>query len=47
VTTVRWTDTRFVGNGVALDQRRPGPDIFTATVRIGTDGQILEERLGR
>ena len=47
VTTVRWIDVRFVAAGVALDQRRPGPDIFTATVRVGADGEIIEERLGR
>src|SRR5262249_35915153 len=47
LTTVRWTDVRFVAGGVAVDQRRPGPDIFTATVQIDTGGQILRERLGR
>ena len=47
VTTVRWTDVRFAAGGVALDQRRPGLDMFTATVRVGGDGQILLERLGR
>ena len=45
VTIVRWTDMRFVV-GIA-DQPRAGPDMFSATVRIGPDGQILEERLGR
>jgi membrane-bound metal-dependent hydrolase YbcI (DUF457 family) len=47
VTTVRFTDVRFAGAGFALDQQRPGPDIFTATIRVGTDGQILQEHLGR
>jgi len=47
VTTVRWTDVRFAGGGFALEQRRPGPDVFTATVRISPDGQILQQRLGR
>jgi membrane-bound metal-dependent hydrolase YbcI (DUF457 family) len=47
VTTVRLTDVRFAGSGVSLDQRRAGPNFFTATVRVGTDGEILQERLGR
>ncbi len=46
VTTVRWTDVRFVAGVVSLEPR-PGPDIFTAVVRIGTDGRVLQERLGR
>lgn len=46
VTAVRWSDMRFVGGVIALDQplSRPGP--FTVTVRTGPDGQILEEKLG-
>jgi len=28
---------------IALDQPRSGPDLFTATVRLSPDGQILEE----
>jgi membrane-bound metal-dependent hydrolase YbcI (DUF457 family) len=47
VTTVRWTDVRFASGGVALEQRRPGASFFTATVTVGTDGQVLQERLGR
>jgi membrane-bound metal-dependent hydrolase YbcI (DUF457 family) len=47
VTTVRWTDVRFASGGLALEQRRPGSSFFTATVTVGTDGQILQERLGR
>lgn len=47
VTTVRWTDVRFGAGRVAIEQRPPGPDIFTATVSVGADGQILQERLGR
>jgi membrane-bound metal-dependent hydrolase YbcI (DUF457 family) len=46
VTTVRWTDVRFAANGLA-SERRPGPRFFTATVTVGADGRILEERLGR
>jgi hypothetical protein len=44
VSVVRWTDVRFV-IGMA-DQPRPGPDMFTATVRVGPDGRVLDERLG-
>jgi hypothetical protein len=47
VTTVRWSDMRFAGGPFALDQPAPRGNIFTATVRIGPDGQVLEERLGR
>jgi len=47
VTTVRWTDVRFVVGMPTLDQPKPGPDIFTATVRIGADGRVLQETLGR
>ena len=46
-TIVRWTDVRFVVGMISLDQPGPGPDLFTATVRIGADGQILQESLGR
>jgi membrane-bound metal-dependent hydrolase YbcI (DUF457 family) len=46
VTSVRWSDMRFVGGVLALDQplTRPGP--FTVTVRTGSDGRVLEEVLG-
>ena len=48
MTTVRWTDVRFVSGGVAVEQRRPGgASFFTATVIVGADGQVLQERLGR
>jgi membrane-bound metal-dependent hydrolase YbcI (DUF457 family) len=47
VTTVRWTDVRFAAGLVSVEQPRPGPDIFTAIVRISADGQILQEKLGR
>jgi hypothetical protein len=47
IVTVRWTDMRFAGGVVALDQPGSGPDLFTATVRMSADGQILEQRLGR
>jgi membrane-bound metal-dependent hydrolase YbcI (DUF457 family) len=48
ITTVRWSDMRFVGGPLGLDQqsaRRIAP--FTASVRIAPDGRILEESLGR
>jgi membrane-bound metal-dependent hydrolase YbcI (DUF457 family) len=44
--TVTWTDLRFNDRPprTVADRRRGG--FFTATVRISTDGEILEERLG-
>jgi len=48
ITTVRWSDMRFAGGPLGLDQqpaRRVAP--FTAIVRIGADARILEESLGR
>ena len=47
VTTVRWTDVRFAGGPLALDQPAPRALPFTATVRIAADGQTLSETLGR
>jgi len=46
VTTVRWTDMRFAGGAFALDQPGPRTNPFTATVRLGGDGQVLEQSLG-
>ena len=34
VTTVRWTDVRFAGGVMALDQPAPRAGLFTATVRL-------------
>jgi membrane-bound metal-dependent hydrolase YbcI (DUF457 family) len=45
-TTVRWTDMRFAGGAFALDQPGPRTNPFTATVRLGADGRVLEESLG-
>jgi hypothetical protein len=44
---VRWNDMRFVGGLLTLDQpvRSAGP--FTLTVRVGADGQIANQTLGR
>lgn len=47
VATVRWTDMRFAAGLVAIEQpiRRATP--FSAVVRIGADGRVLEESLSR
>ncbi len=47
VTTVRWTDMRFVGGAFGLDQPGPRTSPFTANVRISADGHVLDESLGR
>jgi membrane-bound metal-dependent hydrolase YbcI (DUF457 family) len=44
-TTVRWTDMRFAGGAFALDQRGPRTMPFTATVRLGADGRILDQSM--
>jgi hypothetical protein len=46
ITTVTWTDLRFTtGPPVGrVDDRRGG--FFTATVAVGPDGGIVQERLG-
>jgi membrane-bound metal-dependent hydrolase YbcI (DUF457 family) len=46
VTTVRWTDVRFVGGVTGLDQPAPRAGLFTATVKVAPDGRILDEQLG-
>jgi membrane-bound metal-dependent hydrolase YbcI (DUF457 family) len=46
VTTVRWTDVRFAGGVLSLDQPAPRTGLFTATVRIGADGRVLDSFLG-
>ena len=47
VATIRWTDMRFVAGLIAIEQpiRRATP--FSAVVRIGADGRVLEESLSR
>jgi membrane-bound metal-dependent hydrolase YbcI (DUF457 family) len=47
VTVVRWTDMRFVGGLPGMDQRASRAVPFTASVRVGAEGQILDEALGR
>ena len=46
-TTVRWTDMRFAGGPLGLDQPGPRSNLFTAAVRIGADGRVLDESLAR
>ena len=43
--TVVWRDMRFAMGGSA-DQRPQRPNIFTVTVRLASDGRIVEEKLG-
>lgn len=45
-TTVRWSETRFIGAPALPGQRDRRLRLFTATVRVGADGRILERRLG-
>ena len=43
VTTVRWTDMRFAGGPLGARSARPrGASPFTATVRIGATGRVIE-----
>ncbi len=44
VTTVRWTDMRFAMNRLGTSERDTG--IFSATIRLGADGSVTEQRLG-
>jgi hypothetical protein len=43
--TVRFSDVRFVGGLITLEERTRRPDPFTAVIRVGPDGRILDERL--
>ena len=45
VATVRWNDMRFAGGIYSLNDRRPDP--FAVVIRIGPEGHILSETLGR
>jgi inner membrane protein len=47
VTTVRFIDMRFAAGPVTVDQPVSRAAPFTASVRIGADGKILQESLGR
>ncbi len=42
---VRWSDMRFV-QGAVDESRNPRRGLFGATVIVGTDGRVLEQRLG-
>jgi hypothetical protein len=44
--TVRWTDMRFVGPVAGIDRTARGPLPFSITVRVSTDGRILDQRFG-
>jgi hypothetical protein len=37
---------RFAGGAFALDQPGPRSIPFTATVRLGADGRVIEQSLG-
>jgi inner membrane protein len=43
-TTVRWSDMRFINNGIRGGQQTSG--LFSAVVEIGPDGRIVRQRLG-
>jgi len=45
--TVRWTDMRFVGGMLALDQPTRQITPFTATIRLDRDGRVVQQSLGR
>ena len=45
VATVRWNDMRFVGGLYSLAGRVPDP--FNLVIRLGPDGRVLGEQLGR
>ena len=46
VTTVRWSDMRFVGGIFSVDVPHP-PNMFNVIVRLDADGRVLEEEIGR
>jgi inner membrane protein len=47
VTTVRWRDVRFAGGLFRLDQAVERSTPFAAMVRVGADGDIVEEKIAR
>ena len=47
ITTIRFIDMRFVAGLVALEQPVRRPEPFSATIRIATDGRIVDQSLGR
>ena len=44
--TVRWTDVRFMDAAPPPNRGLQRGNLFTAVVRIGPDGEVLDERLG-
>jgi membrane-bound metal-dependent hydrolase YbcI (DUF457 family) len=46
ITTVRWDDMRFTPRPAPRPQNDPRGSFFSATVRIGADGEVLEAGLG-
>ena len=47
ITTVRITDMRFVAGPAPVDQQFRRDNLFTARVRLGPDGRVVDEGLGR
>jgi membrane-bound metal-dependent hydrolase YbcI (DUF457 family) len=47
ITTVRWNEMRFTRGEPGADQPGRREAFFTATVRIGREGRIIDQRLGR
>ena len=43
--TVRWSDLRFASD-TTLNLRERAPNLFTATVQLSPDGQVIRQRLG-
>jgi membrane-bound metal-dependent hydrolase YbcI (DUF457 family) len=46
IATVRWIDMRFAA-GMTLDQRLGRSELFQATVRVDSDGRVVDARLGQ
>jgi membrane-bound metal-dependent hydrolase YbcI (DUF457 family) len=44
--TVRWTDMRFVGSILPIDQPVRPADPFSLVVRMASDGHVIDTRLG-
>ena len=44
-TTVRWADMRYAGGLMGLGPQERGGNPFTATIRVGSGGEILQETL--
>jgi hypothetical protein len=44
--TVRWTDMRFAGGLISLDQGAPQRVPFTAMIRMAPAGEVLLEQFG-